>query len=243
MLVRWTSSRWADWDTSGSDDTQTMCSHTSDRVLHYRGRKNRSNNTENVYETLSGGNVDMETEKQAWVNLLLPDSCYWGAIFDFAEKTNIFPLQIIQLFRVCWDLLHLGVGGGQKGQSFPLTLGSSFSLVLFMKRLPPHHGGEFNLCCLQHWIKEQYLLQKQQKMPSTFPRSKVILTAYFLDNLTAAAVLIYPPWPQQNEKPLYFMICTRNRKVFTSCFVIAGEGTGEESDTLLMWYIIYRSLF
>lgn len=53
MLVRWTSSRWADWDTSGSDDTQTMCSHTSDRVLHYRGRKNRSNNTENVYETRS----------------------------------------------------------------------------------------------------------------------------------------------------------------------------------------------
>lgn len=34
MLVRWTSSRWADWETSGSDDTHTMCSHTSDRVLH-----------------------------------------------------------------------------------------------------------------------------------------------------------------------------------------------------------------
>lgn len=36
MLVRWTSSRWADCETSGSDDTHTMCSHTSDRVLHYR---------------------------------------------------------------------------------------------------------------------------------------------------------------------------------------------------------------
>lgn len=40
-LVRWTSSRWADWETSGSDDTHTMCSHTSDRVLHYRKEKRK----------------------------------------------------------------------------------------------------------------------------------------------------------------------------------------------------------
>lgn len=52
MLVRWTSSRWADWETSGSDDTHTMCSHTSDRVLHYRGKKKRgqvSSSTQSFY--------------------------------------------------------------------------------------------------------------------------------------------------------------------------------------------------
>lgn len=41
MLVRWTSSRWADWETSGSDDTHTICSHTSDRVLHCRREQSR----------------------------------------------------------------------------------------------------------------------------------------------------------------------------------------------------------
>lgn len=44
MLVRWTSSRCADWETRGSDDTHTICSHTSDRVLHYREEKMRTHN-------------------------------------------------------------------------------------------------------------------------------------------------------------------------------------------------------
>lgn len=36
MLVRWTTSRWADWDTKESDDREMMWSHIPAKVLHWR---------------------------------------------------------------------------------------------------------------------------------------------------------------------------------------------------------------
>jgi len=36
MLVRWTTSRWADWETRESDDSEMMWSHIPAKVLHWR---------------------------------------------------------------------------------------------------------------------------------------------------------------------------------------------------------------
>lgn len=36
MLVRWTTSRWADWETKESDDREIMWSHIPAKVLHWR---------------------------------------------------------------------------------------------------------------------------------------------------------------------------------------------------------------
>lgn len=35
MLVRWTTSRWADWETRESDDREMMWSHIPAKVLHW----------------------------------------------------------------------------------------------------------------------------------------------------------------------------------------------------------------
>lgn len=39
MLVRWTTSRWADWETRESDDREIMWSHIPAKVLHCGGRE------------------------------------------------------------------------------------------------------------------------------------------------------------------------------------------------------------
>lgn len=139
-LVRWTSSRWADWDTSGSEDTHTMCSHTSDSVLHYQ-RRRKSHNTQRFYSNCSFRSIGR------------------GFIFGFTEKINVLLLIWIQRLSIrpllTWAIGHYGSFLQHfKGSLHPNNRNRTFSRCADgsgVARLPlrQNNKGKFNLWCLQ----------------------------------------------------------------------------------------------
>lgn len=73
MLVRWTTSRWADWETRESDDREMMWSHIPAKVLHWK----RTSEVKAAEKRRNGGS-EWQKEKRKLSRLVLgPRGMLW----------------------------------------------------------------------------------------------------------------------------------------------------------------------